>query len=71
VAADGPGPPAAGHDGDAHLAVIAGTNEASDDMDSWVQALDTAQPENGQDPGGDQGAIGHDQGQQPAGSSQP
>ncbi len=34
-------PAAAGtRDSDAHLAVIAGTNEASDDMDHWVQALD-------------------------------
>jgi Kef-type K+ transport system membrane component KefB len=35
--ADGHEPPAS--DG-AHLAVVAGTNEASDDMDHWVQALD-------------------------------
>jgi hypothetical protein len=41
-----------------HLAVVAGTNEASDDMDNWVQALDVAKPENGQDTGG-QGAAGH------------
>ncbi len=26
---------------DVHLAVVAGTNEASDDMDQWVQALDS------------------------------
>ena len=30
---------AAGSDSDVHLAVIAGTSEASDDMDQWVQAL--------------------------------
>jgi hypothetical protein len=34
-----PGAPA-GRDSDVHLAVLAGTNEASDDMDQWVQALD-------------------------------
>jgi Kef-type K+ transport system membrane component KefB len=36
--------PAAGssRDGDVHLAVVAGTNEASDDMDHWVQALEPA-----------------------------
>ncbi len=33
VTADGP-------DGEVHLAIVAGTNEASDDMDHWVQALD-------------------------------
>ncbi len=27
-------------DSDVHLAVVAGTNEASDDVDQWVQALD-------------------------------
>lgn len=27
-------------DGDVHLLVVAGSNEASDDMDHWVQALD-------------------------------
>jgi Kef-type K+ transport system membrane component KefB len=32
--------PAGGHLSDAHLAVVAGTAEASDDMDYWVQALD-------------------------------
>jgi hypothetical protein len=37
-----PGAPA-GRDADLHLAVTAGTNEASDDMDQWVQALDTGQ----------------------------
>jgi hypothetical protein len=38
--ADGHEPPAAGNRaGDVHLAVVAGTNEASDDMDQWVQAL--------------------------------
>jgi K+:H+ antiporter len=38
--------PAAGHLSDAHIAVVAGTAEASDDMDYWVQALDlpTEQP---------------------------
>jgi hypothetical protein len=60
AAAAGSGPDAAPHDGDTHLAVIAGTNEASDDMDNWVQALNEAQPDNGQDPDGGQGAIGHD-----------
>jgi hypothetical protein len=25
---------------DIHIAVVAGTNEASDDMDQWVEALD-------------------------------
>jgi Kef-type K+ transport system membrane component KefB len=39
--ADGQQPPVAGsRAGDVHLAVVAGTNEASDDMDQWVQALD-------------------------------
>ncbi|HEX9552719.1 MAG TPA: cation:proton antiporter [Streptosporangiaceae bacterium] len=47
--ADGHEPPAAGgHDSDVHLAVVAGTNEASDDMDQWVQALDTAHQQVGQ-----------------------
>jgi Kef-type K+ transport system membrane component KefB len=27
-------------DGDIHIAVVAGSNEASDDMDQWVEALD-------------------------------
>jgi hypothetical protein len=27
-------------DGDVHIAVVAGSNEASDDMDQWVEALD-------------------------------
>jgi Kef-type K+ transport system membrane component KefB len=49
AAADGPGDTggaaANGHlagsgDVDVHIAVIAGTNEASDDMDQWVEALD-------------------------------
>ena len=31
---------AEGSDADVHLAVVAGTSEASDDMDQWVQALD-------------------------------
>src|ERR1022692_66635 len=31
---------ATGSVSDVHLAVVAGTNEASDDMDQWVQALD-------------------------------
>jgi Kef-type K+ transport system membrane component KefB len=31
---------AGGRDGDVHLEVIAGTSEASDDMDNWVQALE-------------------------------
>lgn len=30
----------ADRDSDVHLAVLAGTNEASDDMDQWVQALE-------------------------------
>jgi hypothetical protein len=39
--ADGQEPPVAGgRAGDVHLAIVAGTNEASDDMDQWVQALD-------------------------------
>ena len=47
--ADGHEPPAAGgHDSDVHLAVVAGTNEASDDMDQWVQALDSAHQQAGQ-----------------------
>ena len=47
--ADGHEPPAAGsHDSDVHLAVVAGTNEASDDMDQWVQALDSAHKQAGQ-----------------------
>jgi hypothetical protein len=28
-------------DGEVHLTVVAGTKEASDDMDQWVHALDT------------------------------
>src|SRR5262245_7013115 len=49
--ADGHEPPVAGTPaGDVHLAVVAGTNEASDDMDQWVQALDL--PHHGE--GGDQ-----------------
>jgi K+:H+ antiporter len=40
-ASGGDEPAAAGdRDSDVHLAVVAGTNEASDDMDHWVQALD-------------------------------
>jgi hypothetical protein len=27
-------------DSDIHIAVVAGSNEASDDMDQWVEALD-------------------------------
>jgi len=47
--ADGHEPPAAGgHDSDVHLAVVAGTSEASDDMDQWVQALDSAHQQAGQ-----------------------
>jgi Sodium/hydrogen exchanger family/Universal stress protein family len=39
--AGAPGTASAGaSDGDVHLAVVAGTKEASDDMDQWVQALD-------------------------------
>jgi hypothetical protein len=39
--AEEPAPgPAGGHLSDAHLAVVAGTAEASDDMDYWIQALD-------------------------------
>jgi Kef-type K+ transport system membrane component KefB len=38
---DGQGPVASwSQDGDVHLAVVAGTKEASDDMDHWIQALD-------------------------------
>jgi hypothetical protein len=52
--ADGHEPPVAGtRAGEVHLvhlAVVAGTNEASDDMDHWVQAL--ALPHHGE--GGDQ-----------------
>jgi hypothetical protein len=65
---DGPESAAAeGRVSDAHLAVVAGTSEASDDMDYWVQALDlpTEQPigqeSSGQDSGGQDGG-GQDRG---------
>ncbi len=38
TAAGSGGPP--GSDSDVHLAVVAGTSEASDDLDQWVRALD-------------------------------
>jgi Kef-type K+ transport system membrane component KefB len=48
--ADGHEPRAAGSPAsDVHLAVVAGTNEASDDIDQWVQALDLPhRPEGGE-----------------------
>jgi len=50
---------------DAHLAVVAGTSEASDDMDYWVQALDLPTEEAiGQEDGGQD--IRHESSQQDA-----
>jgi hypothetical protein len=46
AACAGPPPPgallvaAAGSGGDAHLTVVAGNKEGSDDLDQWVQTLD-------------------------------
>jgi hypothetical protein len=52
--ADGREPPVAGaRASDVHLAVVAGTNEASDDMDQWVQALDLPHPGEGGEQIGD------------------
>jgi predicted amidohydrolase len=44
VVADTGGEATAGGDGegDAHLAVLGGSNEFSDDLDQWVQALEGA-----------------------------
>lgn len=35
------------HDSEIHLAVVAGSNEASDDMDQWVEALDAPKEREG------------------------
>ena len=47
AASDGPSPPeaiivtaASASSGDAHLTVLAGTREGSDDLDQWVRDLD-------------------------------
>jgi Kef-type K+ transport system membrane component KefB len=70
---DGPESAAAeGRVSDAHLAVVAGTSEASDDMDYWVQALDLpteqaiGRERSGQDSGGRDGG-GQDGGGQDRG----
>ena len=44
------GAPAVPADGDPHLAVLVGSNEASDDLDQWVQALDGQRQEGSRQP---------------------
>src|SRR5215472_7637569 len=65
--------PAAGwsRGGDVHLAVVAGTNEASDDMDHWVRALDLPRQQAPERPGPEKPAQEERAQEKPAESRQP